>query len=601
MDAKPAFTTHNKNEHYANFQSDRLRLKSNHRHHGTCSKIMPFNEWMTSNRGAKDQCVLTRALDNEEDLIMVNRHRRLPSSVILKHREEANYVDASEGTSTTCIMISPVSSDHNTQVDTDLDQRKSSIGISVSHWMNDEHIHSQQRDVNNQHHYHSHHSKTSLDNKDKQSKRRRSKKMNKNHSTLTWRMDPSVSLSDFTLTFIGINDQIAIQKYVRDRQKTKKKKRSKRRDKWIVDGLYLDRSQSSDDEHDDSDDCHPYFDSDDIGHGTNRHASESHDHSTKCRLNTSNNTVVEHYHLHKVNLAVGQRGCEYFARLFQEKDDASGSSSNHSHYSIEIPVSCLPAIPTMLDYFYDPHPNAQVNATTTTAVPLRFLGTYFGNRLLFDSATHFLHKDLRPATAIDYLQHAELFCQEKLADVCIRICAESFDQLKVTWFASLSPHLMIRILHSRFFRPSINPSVVCSKIASYCRCQMHNINRNEMLLLTDARSMPVMCHEEALFFIHFMIRLGIAMEDLLRDDDSKERKLYERCIGAAPEVIRSIINSACSSSKYNMDRIKTLHNTPSRQTKNARSDYYRLPPQIKVQLLELTLAHQEIRKLGDEV
>ncbi len=557
-----------------------------------------FNEWMTSNNGAKDQCIHARALENEENFIMVNRHRQLPSSVILKHRDEADYVDSSEGTSTTCIETSPVSSDQNTRIDTDLDQRKSNIEIADSHRITDEHIHSQQRDMNNQHHRHS---KTSFDNKDKQSKRRRSKEMYNQHNTLTWRMDPSVSLSDFTLTFIGINDQIAILNYVRDKQRKNKKKRSKRRDKWIVDGLYLDRSHSSDDEDDDIDNCHPHFHPGTIGHGTIRQASACREHTTKYRLNTSNNSVVEHYHLHKVNLAVGQRGCDYFARLFQEKDDASGNVSNHSHYSVEIPVSCLPAIPNMLDYIYNPHPNAEVNATTNTAVPLRFLGTYFGNRLLFDSATQFLHKDLGPATAIDYLQHAELFYQEKLADVCIRICAESFDQLKVTWFASLSPHLMIRILHSRFFQPSINCSVVCSKIASYCRCQMHNINRNELLSLTDARLMPVICPEEALFFIQFMIRLGIAVEDLLRDDNSKERKLYERCIGAAPEVILSIVNSVCPSSKYTNDRIKTLHSTPSRQTKNARGDYYRLPPQIKVQLLEFALAHQEIRKQRGQV
>ena len=208
---------------------------------------------------------------------------------------------------------------------------------------------------------------------------------------------------------------------------------------------------------------------------------------------------------------------------------------------------------------------------------------------------------MRPATAIDYLQHADLFRQEKLAEVCIRICAESFDQLKVTWFASLSPHLMIQILHSRYFQPSIDRSVVCSKIASYCRCQMHNIDKNELLSLTNARVMPVICPEEALFFIQVMIRLGVAIDDLLRDDSSKERKLYERCIDAAPEVIQSIIDSVCPTNNYNTDRIRTLHSLPSRQTKNARGDYYRLPPQIKVQLLEYALAHQQIKKLGEEV
>lgn len=526
----------------------------------------------------------------EDDLIMINRHRRLPSSVILKHHhQESDNVDSSEGTATTFMGTSPVSSEQNTQFDAVVDQRKSVIPMSVSHWMNGEHIiYSQQQERENLHH-HSRRPKIN-DDKNKHRKSRRTSKTNKYQTTLTWRMDPSISLSDFTLTFIGINDHIAIQKYIRDKQKRNKTKLSKRRDKWIVDGLYLDRSQSSDEEGDERDD--------------NQYRAGSHhnEQPTISRMKTCNNTVLEHYHLHRVNLAVGQRGCDYFARLFREKNEASSScsSSNHNQHSVEIPRSCLPAIPAMLDYLYDPRANAQVNATTATAVPLRYLATYFGNRLLFDLATQFLHEDLRPATAIEYMQHAELFRQEKLAEVCIRICAESFDQLKVTWFASLSPHLMIRILHSRYFQPSINRHVVCSRIASYCRCQMHNIDRKDLLSLTNAKVMPVVCPEEALFFIQLMIRSGIAMDDLLHDDNSKERNLYERCIDAAPEVIQSIVDSVCPRSFNNTDRIQKWHSISSRQTKNARGDYCKLPPQIKVQLLEYALAHQQDRNLGTE-
>jgi hypothetical protein len=526
---------------------------------------------------------------NADGLIMAfNRHRRLPASVIFKHhRRDEDNVDSSEGTSTTCIETSPMSSELNGQSDEMLDQGKTNIPMSVSHRMHGEYHHP--------HHHHSRHFTTSIDDKNKHHKSHKSNKTKNYHRSLTWRMEPSISLSDFTLTFVGIDDEIAIQQHMRDKQKRNKQKRGKRRDKWIVDGLYLDRSQSADDEDDESDDRR--YHSVASSHGNNTGG----EHPTISRIKASNNTVVEHYHLHKVNLAVGQRGCDYFARLFREKDDSSSNnySSNNLHihqHSVEIPISCLPAIPAMLDYLYDPHPNAQVNATTATAVPLRYLGTYFGNRFLFDSATKFLHNDLRPATAIEYLQHAELFQQEKLAEVCIRICAESFDQLKVTWFASLTPHLMIRILRSRYFQPSIDRSVVCSKIASYCRCQMHNIDRKELLSMTNSKIMPVICPEEALFYIQIMIRLGIPMEDLLHDDNSRERNLYERCIDAAPEVMQSIIDSICPRS-YNSDRILHHHITPNRQTKNARGDYYRLPPQIKVQLLEYALAHQKINGL----
>ena len=127
---------------------------------------------------------------------------------------------------------------------------------------------------------------------------------------------------------------------------------------------------------------------------------------------------------------------------------------------------------------------------------------------------------------------------------------------------------------------------------------MHNIDRNDLLSLTNANIMPVISPEEALFFIRIMIRLGIDMEKLLHDDDSRERNLYERCIDAAPEVMLNLIDSSCPRNNVHHRN----YNVPtSRQTKNARADYDRLPPQIKVQLLEYALAHQQIKNLGVEM
>jgi hypothetical protein len=92
-------------------------------------------------------------------------------------------------------------------------------------------------------------------------------------------------------------------------------------------------------------------------------------------------TTTAQYYLHKVNLAVGLRSCEYFSRLFRKKSSSSDGSIVKEH-TIELPKSCLQAIPAMLDYLYDPDPTVQVNATTTTAIPLRYLGEHLGNRLL---------------------------------------------------------------------------------------------------------------------------------------------------------------------------------------------------------------------------
>jgi hypothetical protein len=414
---------------------------------------------------------------------------------------------------------------------------------------------------------------------------RKNNRTHKRHNNLTWRMEPSHSLSDFTLSIIAVNDKDAIAKVHKEKKRRRKKKQSSRRDNWMAEGLYLDMSQSAREGDESDDDCCNAGNKDCHRHNKEEHMCDTHVHSTSSRAKTLSYPVVEKYHLHKVNLAIGLRRCEYFSRLFRKKD----GGCNNSGHSLEVPFSCLPAIPAMLDYLYNPDPNADVHATTATAIPLRYLGTLLCNPMLFDSATRFLYKDLCPETSVEYLKHAELFKQKKLANVCVRICAESFGQLKITWFASLDPHLMKRILHSRYFTRSINSRAVCSKIASFCRCQSQKIDRVMLLSLTDAKVMPVVCPEEALFFIQTMIRSGMDMEDYTNDHyiSAKERSLYERCIDASPIVVQGVIDSLTASLPGGSPR-------PSQQ-KTACNDYSRLPPQIKVDLLEYALAQQQIR------
>lgn len=388
-------------------------------------------------------------------------------------------------------------------------------------------------------------------------------------NTLTWRMDPSISLSDFTLTIIAGNDKDAIAKICQEKEK--QRNTTSRREKWMVEGLYLDMSQSNESVNDRCDSAI---------NNLNRHDDQDMYNTRMNSTPSSVGMVVEKYHLHKVNLAIGKRGCGYFARLFRRKNDDVNSIAMHR---MEVPISCLPAIPAMLDYLYNPNPDAEVHATTATAIPLRFLGSFLRNPTLFDSATRFLQNDLRPETAVEYLKHAELYTQTKLIGICIRILAENFDLLKVTWYASLSPHLMKRVLYSKYFTCSTSSMAVCTKIASYCRCQ--SIDRAMLLSLTDVKIMPAVCPEEALFFIHLLSRSGMDLTDTSRDDhiSLKERSLYQRCINAAPSVVQNIIDSSCQDRSGEWP-IRTS------KWKNTSTEYTQLPPQIKVELLEYTLA-----------
>ena len=469
---------------------------------------------------------------------------KFPSTIALSDGKKMLNFDSPKGsiTATTGMMTSPLSSVHHSPVDSTRKSRHPNVSRQhIDEHLTESHKEEQQipRSSNKQR------SKTS---------RRKQQSSSTRHESLTWRMNPDASLSDFTLSIIGIEDKDAIHKHLADKEKRRKKKRSKRRDQWMVEGLYLDMSRSEDNDGE----C-----SVDVSMKTNETPPEG------------NYLLKEQYHLHKVNLAVGLRSCEYFARLFQKMRSSAGSNLVREH-TLELPKSSLQAIPAMLDYLYDPDPTVQVNATTTTAIPLRYLGKYLGNPLLFDSATRFLQMDLRKETAVTYLQQAEIYKQKKLAEVCARVCAESFTQIKMTSLSTLEPHLMKKVLHSKYFRPDIDSRAICAKIASYCRCQDKSISTKMFLSLTSENVMQNICEEEALFFIQFMIGLGIDVSC----DNQKAGRLFERCVLAAPHMMQEVVNS---SRKGRAGRI----------AKNASGSYAKLPPQIKVQLLEFALTQQQ--------
>lgn len=464
---------------------------------------------------------------------------RFPSSVALHQGKKMFNHESPKGsiTATTGMLTSPLSSVHYSPVEPKRRSRHS----------NNYNQHCDKHFNVNESHKEEQQIPRSTNKQSRKINRRRQHSSSTRHETLTWKMDPIVSFSDFTLSIIGIEDKEAIDKHLLGKEKRRKKKRSKSRDDWMVEGFYLDMLDSEDSDGG----CESSVDAPSV-----------------------KSTTTAQYYLHKVNLAVGLRSCEYFSRLFRKKSSSSDGSIVKEH-TIELPKSCLQAIPAMLDYLYDPDPTVQVNATTTTAIPLRYLGEHLGNRLLFDSATRFLQMDLSPETAVTYLQQAETYEQKKLAEVCARVCAESFTQIKMTCLSMLEPHLMTKVLYSKYFRPEIECRAICAKIASYCRCQEKSLNTKMFLLLTSENVMQYVCPEEALFFIQFMIGLGIDVSY----DNQEAGRLYERCILAAPHMMQEVVNRSC---KGHVGRI----------AKNASGSYAKLPPQIKVELLEFALTQQ---------
>ena len=101
--------------------------------------------------------------------------------------------------------------------------------------------------------------------------------------------------------------------------------------------------------------------------------------------------------------------------------------------------------------------------------------------------------------------------------------------------------------------------------------------------------MPVVSPAESLFFIAMMTRLGMGMEDH-RHVSAEERSLYERCVEAAPAIVSRVIGSLAEEGSASVEEVQSRS---MRRKTSAFGDYSRLPPQVKVDLLEFVVAQRQ--------
>ena len=83
-----------------------------------------------------------------------------------------------------------------------------------------------------------------------------------------------------------------------------------------------------------------------------------------------------------------------------------------------------------------------------------------------------------------------------------------------------------------------------------------------------------------------MIRLGMNMED------KRAKSLYDRCIDASPDIVQLVCQERGSITDEVAGKCTIKTSQTSRLIRTARVDYSRLPPNVKVDLLEYALAKQ---------
>ena len=364
---------------------------------------------------------------------------------------------------------------------------------------------------------------------------------------LSWRLDPDESLSDWTLT-VASTDSVPCS----PRRRTETKRAS-------AAGCTSD---------------------------TNKEAAD-------CQLDDLADSMqppAMKYHVHRAQLAVGPRRSDYFATLFKnrrrmmirnesdQRHEKGADASTDGTY-IELKASAAAAFPIMLDFMYSPI-GTPVEATTESAVALRHLASCFGIRELFNCVTDFIKSDLRPETAPTYLLEAATYKHDKLVAASLKICAESFKDIKLSAMVLLPPDLFELVVRS--------PHLVCDsealsvRVAAYCRCRPDGINLETIKSLTDAAIMPRIAPDEALFYIHMLSLLGVDLPDPSKGGAAPT--LYDRCVAASPNVIRGALQVKHSTLCTHTSNFHDRH----RQTIN--NDYDDLPPGVKVDLLESTIA-----------
>eukprot|EP00592_Proboscia_alata_P011388 CAMPEP_0194384874 /NCGR_PEP_ID=MMETSP0174-20130528/76697_1 /TAXON_ID=216777 /ORGANISM="Proboscia alata, Strain PI-D3" /LENGTH=762 /DNA_ID=CAMNT_0039172445 /DNA_START=33 /DNA_END=2321 /DNA_ORIENTATION=+ len=381
-----------------------------------------------------------------------------------------------------------------------------------------------------------------------------------NNPSLTWRLDPDESLSDWTIVVMSAEDQ--------SKEST---------------GLKHAHHTSSDDESN--------YDS--INDGSSR------DDQFKSNLGAAGSrrgTETKSYHVHRTQLGVGQRRSEYFARLFRSKRSNPGDATVSR---FELQPSAADAFATMLDYIYTiPGSPLGEGVNSESAVALRHLATCFGIRSLFTDVTEFIQQDLNIKTAPVYLSEASIYNHDKLKAASIKLCAIHFESIKLSKMVSLDPPLFEDIVCSKSLK--CGSEMLSSRVASYCRCRPTNMSASYLRRLTEnTKRMPRIAHDEAIFLIRLMVDLEMIPHMFERENTADaaagnnrlrgDTTLYNRCVVASTEtVLRSVKEPKPSDVDDDEDRMP--HSSAQSQKNAAQAaDYNSLPPTVKIHLLEEAL------------
>ena len=246
----------------------------------------------------------------------------------------------------------------------------------------------------------------------------------------------------------------------------------------------------------------------------------------------------------------------------QQKGEGSIlSEASTSTSTIELEDTTKAAFPAMLDYMYSPQ--GKVDVDDSNAVALRHLARYFRMHSLFDIVTQYIRDkaDYRHAhSAIFFLLEADKYHDEKLVQICIRICAEGIGKpclLEQMAIGTLPLHLFRQIMLSEALDRILSSTVT----ADFFRRDDLDRGDKELLKLFDELTaedmIPVIESRDAAFVL-------LEWDSVCQSaDPSRSSSLRSRCIDATSndwsEAIAVPLVSAASSGEEGGEKTQLRH------------------------------------------
>ena len=234
------------------------------------------------------------------------------------------------------------------------------------------------------------------------------------------------------------------------------------------------------------------------------------------------------YHVHRNILALGERGCDYFATLF--RSDFSENQGNTSH--IHLKSSVFDVFEDMLSFIY----LGKLHMCHHIVLPLQSLARYFGNQALQERVNKFLGQNLTPERAIYYLKAASDWGEESLFHSALRVCAERFMELDIDELNDLPLDLFRAIVTCPdlvFCANFDTPGAFCECdkrlsyiVSNYLKNSSEEIVAQDLVVLTENTLMKRVEPEAASHFMSLVQKL----EPGATEDEKKGMKdLCYRC------------------------------------------------------------------------